>query len=747
MKFIHDFKLEEAGRSYRKYRDGDVSVRLDFFDSILRVAILRDGEYLMPTYTVAPDGCAVPKEGRDKLSTEGFELAEPECVEKDGILEFELNGTKVAVELRNFRLSLTNDKGLLYTDRDNLAYNFEHEYGPGSMHCISREDDEKIFGLGDKTGHVNKNGMSFKLATGDAAGFDARTSDPLYKQLPFYICENSKGAYGLYYDTYSNGEFSFGKEINRYYMYQKMFRCNEENLVYYIILGTVPQIVNRFSKMCGRNCFPPEWTLKYCGSTMAYTDAPDADRQLRHFLEMCEKYGFSAGGFYLSSGYSMSNGKRCVFCWNTDKIPSPEGLAEHFKQHGVEFIANIKPAFLTEHPLYAQIAEKGWFLHYKDGSPYVFPFWTGMGSYLDFTNPGAYAFWTDCVKKSLIDKGYLNTWNDNNEYDVTSDEVYACGFGHEIKARDIRPLFSYLMTMASLEAQDSSTRKMSVSRSGIGGLQRLATTWTGDNYTGFADFRYQHYQAMTMSLSGFYNFGQDIGGFAGPTPSRELLLRWIKYGIFTPRFVLHSWNEDGGDPTMPWLYEDIIPVVKQLFDLRESFIPYLYNEMYRSVCTHDPIIYPVFLKYPGYDTEADCFFFGDSILACPVFDEGATSVTVRLPEHKGGWFLNDKIYSGEVTIQNLPEDMPVYFIKAGSVVPMKYDGETVLEVYPLEDGEFTYTYFADDGVSNLSDRKYRTKEIKVSCTPETITVYGCEKNETIVVYNEDERKVVAVYDK
>nr|MCR5033391.1 hypothetical protein [Lachnospiraceae bacterium] len=209
--------------------------------------------------------------------------------------------------------------------------------------------------------------------------------------------------------------------------------------------------------------------------------------------------------------------------------------------------------------------------------------------------------------------------------------------------------------------------------------------------TSFTDFRYNHKMAMTMSLSGIYNFGQDIGGFAGPRPSKELFLRWIQYGIFTPRFVLHSWNDDKSS-NMPWLYEDEIPTVKKLFDLREKLIPYLYRQMQRSVKTCDPIIYPVFLKQPDYDVEADCFFFGDDILACPVFDEGATKVCVTLPE--GEWILGrelpeigapdpgktaetlhlesekQRVYHGGETVEIscTMRDIPVFFVRRGAEI-------------------------------------------------------------------------------
>ncbi|MCR5311473.1 MAG: hypothetical protein K6E32_08685 [Lachnospiraceae bacterium] len=737
-KFHHQFKLKEKGDSYRVYfleseETGSIEARLDFFEGAIRVAFVRREVPLFPTYTVSPDG-KCERTGRDKLSTAGFKTVIPTVTGDDdfgpgvkndpkdplcGIIcetDFKTPYGTLRLEYLNFQISVFDSKGnLLFKDRDYCSYNFAHELGRGSTHYITREPDEKIYGLGDKAGNVNKNGMSFVIGANDAMGFDARSTDPLYKQLPFYICENSAGSYGIYYDTYSNGEMTFGKELNNYYESYKGARFNEENLVYYIIFGTVPEIVNRFSRMCGPMFFPPLWSLKYCGSTMTYTDAPDADAQLRGFIKNCEKYGFKPGGFYLSSGYTMIGDKRYVFHWDKSRIPSPTDLSVYFIEHGVEFLPNVKPAFLISHPLYDEIAANGWFLKYKDGSTAIFPFWGGFGSYLDFTNPGAYDFWHKCVKTNLVDLGYRNIWNDNNEYDVLDEDVYACGFGTPVKAADIRPLFSFLMTMASLEAQNKDVRPFAVSRCGIGGLNRIAATWTGDNNTSFEDFRYNHKMAMTMSLSGLYNFGQDIGGFAGHKPGRELLLRWIQYGLFTPRFTLHSWNGVGEDPTMPWMYEDLIPYVKELFDLRERLIPYLYNEMFRSVNTYDPIIFPVFLKHPDYDREADCFYFGNSILACPVFDEGATEVTVDLPETDTGWYCNDKLFTGTVTLPCPAEGLPVWFAKAGSIIPYAVDDGLEFRIYALKEGTIHFEFIDDDGKSPLNTTDLPLIKIDVKC--------------------------------
>lgn len=743
MKFNHLFYPKQRTASAFYYKSEDINIRLDFCENMVRVAIYHDNDKPFPTFSVCPDD-QMPSNGRDRFSVKGFNLVSPGYTEKPDEYRFEFNNLTVSVVPKNFEMSFFENGKLLFKDREYIAHNYSGELGSMSSHYVTREENEMIFGLGDKTGDVNKNKRSFRLGTSDAMGFDARFSDPLYKHIPFYICQNTVGSYGIYYDTYSDGEFDFGREINNYYSPFKSFKCEDPVLCYYCFFGSIKEILKNFSALMGTHMLPPEWTLKYAGSTMAYTDAPDTEKRLHEFIEKCKEYQIQPGGFYLSSGYTQIGEKRYVFNWNRDKIPSPEILSSFFRENGIEFLPNIKPCFLTDHPLYEKIAENGWFLMDAGGSPAVFPFWGGMGSYLDFTCPDAAAFWTECVKRELVDRGYLSTWNDNNEYDISSDDVYACGFGNKIKAKLIKPLFSYLMTKASLAAVPDELRKNAVSRCFMTGASRLASTWTGDNRTSFDDFRYNHKMAMTCALSGIYNFGQDIGGFAGEKPSEELFLRWIQYGIFTPRFVLHSWNTDGSS-NMPWLYPGLKDTVMKLFKFREHFIPYLYDSIKKSILTHLPVIYPVFLNYPYYPVESDSFFFGDSILVTPVFDEGKTCVTTCLPITNGGWYTakaavhpqNNRKEHKETDIITVTEsytvlDEPVYYIKGGSII--HYADQYV--IYPLEKGEFTEEFIIDDGISKLDLKNTKKITFHVKCDENQID---------ISIVNKDNMPLLPVY--
>ncbi len=733
MKYEHKFILIEKKPAKRLYvADGNYA-QLDFFNHILRVAIYKNKENLFPTFSICPGTSAMPRHGRDRLSNESLEEI---AQEKDN--EFQIDDVTVKVDLHNFLIHYFKDGKRFFADREILAYNFEGEMGKGSYHYLSREQDEHIYGLGDKTGPVNKNLHSFKLETFDALGFDANESDPLYKQIPFFICKNSVGAYGIFYDTYTNGEIDFGREHNNYYEPYKHFHCEEDALVYYVIFGTVEEIVERFAHLTGKSFLPPKWSFKYCGSTMAYTDSDHPMEALRGFADKCKDYSIDCGGFYLSSGYTQIGDKRCVFHWNKEKFPDPKGFANEFKELGIHFLPNIKPAFLTSHPLYQYIKERGWFLHYKDGSPYVFPFWGGMGSYLDFTNDGAYEFWTKCVKENLVDLGYDSIWNDNNEYDIHDEGVNADGFGHPVQAKLIRPLFSLLMANASNEAVPNDKRHMAVTRSACAGFQRVCQTWTGDNNTSFEDFRGNHKMAMTSALTGFAFIGQDIGGFAGEKPSEELFLRWIAYGIFTPRFTLHSWNPDGSS-TMPWLYPKLKEKVEALFALRQKLLPYLYSEAMNAVESYHPMIYPVFMKYPDYDEEADCFFCGNSILACPIFDKGAKEVSVSLPE--GTWFEGRKPYSGHQVLPNKPGDLPAYFIKEGGIIPLQANKQIVFEIYPIPKGKMVYHYYENDSsLENL----YRL--IEIVCDEERVVIKGLKPDEGYSVVDTRKRDIMVLRD-
>src|SRR5207237_287320 len=70
--------------------------------------------------------------------------------------------------------------------------------------------DQRIYGMGDKTGGLDRRGAAFVDWNTDFFGF-ATWSDPIYKSIPFYIGVAGDGyAYGLFLDNSWRSNFDFG---------------------------------------------------------------------------------------------------------------------------------------------------------------------------------------------------------------------------------------------------------------------------------------------------------------------------------------------------------------------------------------------------------------------------------------------------------------------------------------------------------------------------------------------------------
>ena len=743
MKFNHKFTLSEKSDNYLEYVSDLNTARIDFISgSAVRVAVYKSGEELNKTYNVDPMN-TLNRFGRERLDTSGF--APASLVESDGGFVLPC-GVKMSVNTDNFLLRFSTDGKTLFADRAPLAYNLNGEFGSGSFHYLSREEGEHIYGVGDKGGGIDKAGRAFRIETTDCMGYNSKESDPLYKHVPFYICENSVASYGVFYDTSCTSYLDFGKEINNYYEPYKYFRTDDNCVVYYVFFGSKLEILQQFSALCGRQPLPPKWSFEYCASTMAYTDAENSIEEFHGFLDKLHETGLTCGGFYLSSGYTSIGNNRYVFNWNTEKFPNPKGFISEFADEGIHIIPNIKPAFLLDHPMYNELADRGLFVRNPDGTPFVTQFWDGGGSYLDFTNPEAFDFWKEQVCGKLLDLGIDATWNDNNEFDIK--DVDAVCFSGE-RACDVRPTLTYLMTLASYEAQREKypeLRPFVSTRSGSSAVRRLAQTWSGDNRSEFCDLRYCHNIGLTMSLSSLMLYGHDLGGFTGDMPSRELLLRWLQHGIFEPRFTIHSWNKDGS-ATMPWSYPDIVPYVQRLFEQRRSLIPYLYSTAYKCVRDNVPMNAPLFLYYDEEKLkgDVDAMLVGRDLLAPFVFDENKRMANVYLPKDDIWYYDGVKYVGGQYAdVPYEPTDIVPYFIRGGCVFPNK----DKFVVYPVDDGTFTSEFFNDDGLTFAYENGgCALLEFTVNCSEDTVELSFTNKGKMILTPNielcsADKRKLI-----
>lgn len=690
---------------------------------MFRVSLKRQGKWSLDrTWSVAPGEEDTPISGRPRNALTGFTLP-PMAVEQQGAtLTLTSEQLRVTVHqplwLEWHYRDAAGKWQFMASDRPTSAY-LLNAHGDGVAHYQRRFAQERYYGLGEKAGDLVRNGKRYEMRNLDAMGYNAQSTDPLYKHVPFTITRRPDISFGLFYDNLSSCWFDLGNELDNYHTAYRRWQAEAGDIDYYIFTGKqVLDVTKAFVRLTGKTFFGPKWSLGYSGSTMHYTDAPDAQNQLMQFISLCQQHAIPCDSFQLSSGYTSINNKRYVFNWNYDKVPDPNALSAAFHDAGLHLAANIKPCLLQDHPQYAQVAEQGLFIQDSEtGQPERSCFWDDEGSHLDFTNPATIAWWQEGVTRQLLEKGIDSTWNDNNEYEVWDGEARCFGFGQPVAIKHMRPVMPLLMMRASMEAQQKfapEKRPYLISRSGCAGMQRYVQTWSGDNRTNWQTLRYNTRMGLGMSLSGLYNVGHDVGGFSGDKPDAELFVRWVQNGVMHPRFTIHSWNDDQ-TVNEPWMYPAVTPAIRGAIALRYRLLPYLYTLLWQAHQDDEPMLRPTFLDHE-HDAqtfvECDDFMLGRDILVASVVEPGARERTLWLPDNEAGWY---DFYTGEwfaggqwVTRPAPLETLPL-LVRAGAGLPLSgnighvnpaADNKRTLQLFPLRNpGSCNGMLFEDDGES------------------------------------------------
>ena len=739
---------------------------------IVRLLLLPGGEVTGPSsWAVAPGACDIAEPGRDRLSVEGFACPAFELEEVGGRLRIETSCIRLEIGLKGLNCVWSQRDGATWrrmaADRPTQAYNFGWWDGE-VRHFLVRRSSERYYGLGERAGGMDRAGRRFRLTNLDCMGYDAKTTDPLYKSIPYLLVADAEGAcHGEFYDFMSDVTFDLGCELDNYHGPFRSMVAASGDLDLYLIAGPDPAAVTRrFTWLTGQPALMPRWALGYSGSTMAYTEAPNAQARMAEFLEKLEAHDIGCASFHLSSGYTSIGDKRYVFHWNREKFPDPTAFVEGFRRADVELVPNLKPALLADHPGFREVAEKGLFISDAEGRPVEVQFWGALGALVDFTNPVAAAWWREQVRAALLDRGVRATWNDNNEYEVWDPRARFDFFGQPRAAAEARPLQPLLMARASRAAQlaaEPSLRPYVVTRSGMAGLQRYAQSWSGDNFTAWETLRFNAKMGLGLALSGVSNSGHDVGGFAGPPPDPELLVRWVQAGVLMPRFSIHSWNDDKS-ANEPWMHQAALPAIRRLMALRQTLIPHFYDLMWRYHRDYEPVVRPVWLDFPA-DSEAwrdgDDHLLGRHLLVPLVCEPGTSARMVRAPAG-ADWtcvWTGARVPGGTTVQLAAPLDgPPLLLARAGSALPVDLArGGFRPEPFrrglwlfpPHGDGDFTWDFHEDDGEGFGDPDVWRGEgrcageTIEISVSRQGVGAFGDETITVLLPPGETRRLVLA----
>ncbi|MBV9947706.1 MAG: alpha-xylosidase, partial [Myxococcales bacterium] len=353
------------------------------------------------------------------------------------------------------------------------------------------------------------------------------------------------------------------------------------------------------------------------------------------------------------------------FRWDRDVFPDPEGMLRRLKERGLRVCVWINPYIGERSHLFEEGLARGFLLERPGGDVYQRGKWQAGMALVDFTNPGAVA-WYQGELARLLAMGVDCFKTDFGE-EIPTDVAYFDGSDPE----RMHNFYTYLYNKAVfevLEAHRGQGEALVFARSATATCQRFPVHWGGDSYGTFESMAESLRGGLSLALCGFGFWSHDIGGFESTSPA-SVYKRWIGFGLMSSHSRLHG----NASYRVPWLYDqEAVDVLRHFTTLKYRLMPYLMACALEAHRTSVPVMRPMLLEFPGDPTCRTLdrqYMLGPALLVAPVFHE--TKAEYYLPDgewvhlvtgevRRGGrWFFDELDYFG----------MPLW-IRPNGIVPM-----------------------------------------------------------------------------
>ena len=642
------------------------------------------------------------------------------------------------------------------------------------------EETDIVYGLGEANRGLNKRGYCY---ISDCTDDPNHTEDKrsLYGAHNFIVV-SGRETFGLFFDYPSAMTFDIG--YTRMDTLQVSCADADLNL-FVIEGDSPYDIVKQFRKIIGRSYIPPKYAFGFGQSRWGYKTKEDfrkvADGYRENkipldmvYMDIDYMQDFKDFTLHEENFPDFAEFVREMKDRNLRLIPIidagvkvedgydvyEEGVKNRYfcqREDGSDFVAAVWPGN-THFPDVLNAEARAWF-----GDKYrvltdqgIEGFWNDMNEPAIFYSPEGIDELKGMLKQFLENENYnsginagtlavapTSDTNDSAETEsagasiwplmgkinalANSKEDYRRFYhtvnGERIRHDKVHNLFGYNMTRAAGEAFeriDPEKRFLMFSRSSYIGMHRYGGIWMGDNKSWWSHILLNLKMLPSLNMCGFLYTGADLGGF-GADATRDLLLRWLALGVFTPLMRDHA---AAGTRDQECYQFENLDDFRHVVGVRYRLIPYLYSEYMKAALNDDLYFKPLAFAYPE-DSMAvqveDQMMLGNEVMIAPVYTQNARGRYVYLPEEmKFVKFLPD----GSVSEETLPKghhyveialnEVPM-FIRSGKCIPLAESAEYVEALdtkhltmlgYPGAE----YTLYEDDGIGKDYENKenYRT---------------------------------------
>lgn len=559
-----------------------------------------------------------------------------------------------------------------------------------SFSCRMEENDI-VYGLGEAGRGINKRGYIYtSYCTDDPYHTEDKRS--LYGAHNFIVISGQEPV-GLFFDYTSRMVFDVGYSDPECLEVS----CERADLYLYVIEGeSAYDIVRQFRGIIGRSYIPPKFAFGFGQSRWGYRTKED----FRAVADGYRKNRIPIDMIYMDIDY-MQDFKD--FTVNEENFPDFPAFVQEMKDRGIRLIPIIDAGVKIEkgYSVYEEGVEKGYFCKREDDTDYVAEVWPGDTHFPDMLNPDARRWFGDWYR-FLIDQGIEGFWNDMNEPAIFHCDVqeeykkfYHNVDGKRIPHDQVHNLYGYNMTRAAGEAFERIAPEkqfLLFSRASYVGMHRYGGIWTGDNHSWWSHLLLNLKMLPSLNMCGFLYVGADLGGFGGDA-TRDLLLRWLALGVFTPLMRNHA--ALGTREQEAYQFGDTEDF-RGIIETRYRLLPYLYQVYCKAAMEDDLYFKPLAFVYPEDEFARgveDQLMLGDELMIAPVYTQNAKGRYVYLPERmlfvklwKDGGHSEEVLERGHHYVEVALHEVPL-FIREGSSIPLIRAAQCVDE---LDESEKMY---------------------------------------------------------
>ncbi len=623
----------------------------------------------------------------------------------DASIGFTTRFLQISVDRRTLQLTIRDAAGnIIQQDARPVTFT-----GDAFRIAESMPLDEHFFGLGDKTGPLDRRNQAFTLWNTDAYRFQEST-DPIYKSIPFFMTFQSGIAAGVLLDNTWRSSFDFGKEFRDSYS----FGAENGPIDYYVFLGPTPrQVVETYAWLTGTSPLPPLWSLGYQQSRYSYYP----QSQVLEIAAHLRANRIPADAIYLDIDYQQHYRP---FTVDQSRFPDFAGMIAKLSAENFHTVA-ITDLHIANYPNhgykpYDEGIAGNQFVKNPDGSVYTGVVWPGPSVFPDFTRQQSRAWW-GTLYRDFYSMGIAGFWNDMNEPSIFNsptgtmplDVVHRIdepGFqtrtATHAEIHNVYGMENSRATFEGLLAIKPDLRPFVLTRATYAGGQRYAATWTGDNSSTWNHLRLSTPMLENLGLSGFAFAGADVGGYAG-TPTSDLLTKWFEIAAFQP--IDRDHTEKGTAMQEPWVSGPAQEAIRRRFiETRYRLLPYLYTVAEESSRTGLPIVRPLFFEFPDATPDhhpidndpaasAEFLFGPDILVAPPPFSDQMDDYPVEFPSADWYDFWTGEKISRPATHQSQTESpivnptdrapMAVPVHPDNATLPVYVRGGVILPMQPL----------------------------------------------------------------